>query len=100
MTHHSISTEYLTLEEQEHVINALHFLRRKLDCWDAVAKLLHVNKNSLASVRAKEVSVTPNLTFRLAKVLDVGIDALLAETWHEPGMCPRCGYQTSAGKHT
>jgi len=93
MSRKPISTESLSLEQQEHVINALYFLRVKFESWRPIAKLLHFEEASLADVRAKRRSVSANLAFRLAKLLGIGVDDLLTGKWPEPGMCPRCGYK-------
>lgn len=95
MSTRHISTADLSLEQQEHVINALYFLRVKFEGWKPVAKLLHFEEKSLADVRAQRRGVSANLAFRLAKVVGVGVDDLLAGRWPEPGSCPRCGYHDS-----
>lgn len=92
MSQKPICTTYLSPEQQEHVINALYFLRVKFESWKPVARLLRFEEGSLADVRAKRRSVSTNLAFRLAKVIGIGVDDLLAGKWPEPGMCPRCGY--------
>ena len=86
-------TGHFISEQQEHVINALYFLRVKFETWKPIAKLLHFEEGSLADVRAKRRSVSANLAFRLAKIMGIGIEDLLAGKWPEPGMCPRCGYK-------
>jgi hypothetical protein len=93
MSRKPICTAYLSPDQQEHVINALYFLRVKFENWKPVARLLGFEEASLADVRAKRRSVSTNLAFRLAKVIGIGIDDLLAGKWPEPGMCPRCGYR-------
>lgn len=85
------------------MINALCFLRVKFESWKPIAKLLHFEEASLADVRAKRRSVSANLAVRLARILGIGIDDLLAGNWPEPGMCPRCGYKDirdASGKRT
>lgn len=86
------STVDLSLEEQEHVINALYFLRVRLEGWERVARLLKFEPKSIADMRAKRRTVSANLAFRLARVVGIGVDDLLAGKWPEAGSCPRCGY--------
>lgn len=89
-------TPDLSPDQQMHVRNALQYARTRFDSWSTLAKLLGMNDTVLGDVRVGKRDVGVVLTFRLAKILGVGVDALLAETWAEPGMCPRCGY-TKAG---
>lgn len=77
-------------------MNAILCLRTKLDGWTPVAKLLHVKEQSLINMRSGHRNVSVTLAFRVARVLGVGFDALIAETWMEPGMCPRCGYRKAS----
>lgn len=37
-------------------------------------------------------SVTPSTAFRVARVLDVAVDDLLAGRFLPPGACPHCGH--------
>lgn len=67
------------------MINALYFLRIKFEGWKPISKLLHFEEKSLADVRARRRSVSANLAFRLAKLVGVGVDDLIAGRWPEPG---------------
>jgi len=98
MSRKPIFTAHLTEEQQGHVIDALYFLRAKFDNWSPVAKLLRFEPKSLGDVRAKRRSVSPNLTFRIARVVGVGVDDLLAGKFTQPGTCPRCGYRDEREK--
>lgn len=88
-----ITTADLTLEEQEHVRNALAFLHVKLESWKSLGKLLHFDQTTLMHVVSDRRAVCASMAFRVARVVGVGIDDLLAGKWPEPGTCPRCGYK-------
>lgn len=78
--------------EQEHLRNALYFLRAKFDTWKSAARLLRVEEASLARIARGERPVTAAIAVRFARTIGVGIDALLAGDYPEPGVCPRCAY--------
>lgn len=94
MTSSSSSLTDLSETEQEHVVNALHFLHSKFEGWVPLAKVLQVKPGTIIDVHNRKKNVSVNLAFRVARVLGVGFDALIAETWQEPGMCPRCGHKS------
>ncbi|MBX3226357.1 MAG: hypothetical protein KIT84_44600 [Labilithrix sp.] len=94
MSYRTISTEVLTLEEQDAVLRGLQFLRAKLGGWKNVAKLVRFKEPTLGDVAGKRRGVSPELAFRVAKVVGVSISDLLEGRWPEPGTCPRCGYRS------
>lgn len=85
----------LTADEQAHVRNALQFLRLKLGSWKSVTRLLQFDHSTVMQAANGKQTITAALAFRLARVLNVSIDALITGRFPEPGMCPRCGYQDS-----
>ncbi len=87
-----ISTVDLTIEEQKHVRNALIFLRVKLG-GKSLARLLHFDETTIVHVINEHRCVSASMAFRLARVVKVGIEDLLAGKWPEPGTCPQCGYK-------
>lgn len=88
-----ISTLDLTVQEQEHVRNALIFLKVKLGTWKCVARVLHFEETTLVNVANNKRTITANVAFRLARLVKVKVDDLITGTWPPVGMCPRCGYQ-------
>ncbi len=93
MSAREIKTLDLSLEEQEHVRNAIAFLRIKLEGWGPLAKMLHFDSTTLIHVVNERRAVCASMAFRVARFVGVGIDDLLAGKWPEAGMCPRCGYK-------
>jgi hypothetical protein len=83
----------LTLEEQEHVRNALQFLRLKLGGWRALTKLLRFEETTLIKSGNGSRTVTASMAFRIARVVGVSVDDLVRGKFPEAGMCPRCGYK-------
>lgn len=84
----------LTLEEQAHTRNALHFLRAKLGTWAMLAKVLHFDETTLIKAGSAR-TVTASMAFRIARVLDIAVDDLVKGRLPEPGTCPRCGYRNA-----
>lgn len=85
----------LSLDEQDHVRNALHFLRAKLGSWKSVGRVLRFEQITLVQSANGYRTVTASMAFRMAKAVNVSIDALIGGRFPEPGTCPRCGYQDS-----
>ena len=83
----------LKLDEQEHVRNALHFLRAKFGTWKSIARTLHFEEVTVIQIANGTRTVTASMAFRLARVLAVGVDDLVGGRFPEPGVCPRCGYR-------
>lgn len=87
----------LTHAEQQRVRATLHHLRRTVGGWIVVAAALHYSPESLEKIaNARGRPVTPRLAFRVARLVDVGVDELLGG-WYRPGACPRCGYLPDPG---
>ena len=85
----------LTEKEQEHVRAALRYQRRQFGGWAPIAKALRYRHESIEQVVRGLHPVTPQMTFRLARLIGVSIDALLDGTY-VPGACPKCGHVPSA----
>jgi hypothetical protein len=85
----------LTLEEQEHVRNALQFLRVKLGGWRPLMKLLKFEETTLIKSGNGSRTVTASMAFRIARLVGVSVDDLVHGKFPEPGTCPRCGYKLS-----
>lgn len=95
MSHPTITFLDLTADEQEHARNALHFLRVKLGSWKAVTRLLHFEHMTVMQAANGTRTVTASMAFRIAKTLNVSVDAIVSGRFPEPGTCPRCGYLDS-----
>ena len=78
----------LTPREQAHVRMSLRFLHAKFGSWEQLAKVLGFKADSLR--HDKPVSV--RLAFRVARLVDVPIDDVLAGKFPSPGVCPYCGH--------
>jgi len=93
MTAREITTNDLTLEEQEHVRNAIILVKAQFGGWKSLAQVLHFDAPTLIHVAKERRAVTASMAFRLARLLGVGIDDLLAGKFPGDGSCPRCGYK-------
>lgn len=87
----------LTLEEQEHVRNALQFLRVKLGGWRSLTKLLKFEETTLIKSGNGSRTVTASMAFRIARLVGVSVDDLVHGKFPEAGTCPRCGYKAPRG---
>jgi len=93
MTDREITTADLSLDEQERVRNAIIRVRLQFGGLKMLAQVLHFDHTTLIHVCKERRAVTASMAFRLARLIGVGIDDLLAGKWPEPGTCPRCGYK-------
>jgi hypothetical protein len=92
----TISTIDLTIEEQEHVRSALHYLRLRFGGWSPLARVLHFEETTLVHVGKGRRGVSAPMAFRIARLVKVKIDDLLAGGFPAVGVCPRCGYDPKA----
>jgi hypothetical protein len=84
-------TSDLTKEEQARVRTALRFLRIRFEGWGPLGKALRVRQDSLGVV-GRGGAVTASMAFRVARLVKVGIDDLLAGAYPHPNACPHCGH--------
>lgn len=83
----------LAVAEQQAVRTALRFLRARCGTWTLVAHALHFKTKTISNVLAgRRVSAT--VAFRVARMLGITVDALLAGQYPPPGTCPHCGHHT------
>jgi len=83
----------LTAKEQRSVRTTLLFLRvRAGGAWEPVAKALHVEEDTIAKVAHGKRPVTARLAIRAARLIEVGVDDLLAGTHMSSRVCPHCGH--------
>lgn len=81
----------LTLTEQKHVRTAMRVLRRQLGTRTDLAKALQYSPATIRHVLDGTNAVSAGMAFRVARLLELPIDDLLAGRCL-PGACPRCGY--------
>lgn len=81
----------LSKDEQARVRAALQFLRRRMGGWETLAKALHFTEKTLSKMGG-HATVTPTCAFRVARLVSVPIDDLLAGRFPAPGACPYCGH--------
>jgi DNA-binding XRE family transcriptional regulator len=83
----------LTKQEQQHVRAALRFLRARMGGWSSVSKTLRFNENTLSGMATGHRAPSVILAFRIAKLVKVGVDDVLAGRFPAPGTCPHCGHR-------
>ena len=59
---------------------------------DLVARGLHVEEDTIAKVAHDRRPVTARLAIRVARLVEVGVDDLLAGTHMSSRVCPHCGH--------
>ena len=80
----------LTKQEQANVRRALKFLRARMGTWDSVYAALDTDSRAVRGmINGKEV--TPTVTFRVARIAGVGVDAVLTGQYAPANVCPHCG---------
>jgi hypothetical protein len=93
MSAREISTNDLTLEEQDNVRPAIWAMRTQFGTWLSLSKVLRYDERTVRDAAKGQVTITASMAFRVARLVGVGIDDLLAGKWPEPGTCPKCGYK-------
>ena len=83
----------LSDREQRSVRTTLLFLRvRAGGAWEPVARALHVEEDTIAKVARGRRPVTARLAIRVARLVEVGVDDLLAGRHLSTRVCPHCGH--------
>jgi hypothetical protein len=85
------SASDLTADEQKHVVEALKVLRIRAGNTALLAKALRFKMDSLRGVILGRDAVSPLMVLRVARLIGIGLDDLLAGKYPVPGMCPHCG---------
>ena len=93
MIQRELTTLDLSLEEQEHVRNALIFLKIRLNGWKPLSKVLHFEETTVINCGNGKRTITASMAFRIARLVQIPIDDLLAGRYPEADVCPRCGYK-------
>lgn len=81
----------LDAQEQTNVRAALAFLRFKFCGWETLSTMLHFDPTTLIHVVKGRRAVCASLAFRIARLVKVKVDDLLAGKFPEAGACPHCG---------
>jgi transcriptional regulator with XRE-family HTH domain len=79
-------------KEQKNVRNALRLLQRRMGTRTLVADALRFRPATIDKVISGRDAVSATMVFRVARVMDVPIDDLLAGRFLPPGACPHCGH--------
>lgn len=83
----------LTAKEQRSVRTTLLFLRvRAGGTWEPVARALHIEEDTIAKVEHGRRPVTERLAIRVARLIEVGVDDLLAGRHMSSRVCPHYGH--------
>jgi DNA-binding XRE family transcriptional regulator len=83
----------LTTQEQGHVRTALKFLRARFGGWRPLAKVLHFGESSVGNMAAGHRTPTIAVAFRIARLVKVPVDDVLAGRFPPAGTCPHCGHR-------
>ena len=87
-----MSAADLTETEQAHVRTALLYLRLKVGTWAPLAKALHMEPESIGKIVTGKRNVTASLALRVARMVEVTFDDLVAGRYLPARTCPRCGH--------
>lgn len=83
----------LTAKEQRAVRTTLLFLRvQSGGVWEPVAKALNTQANNISKIVAGSRVVNASIAIRVARLLGVGVDELLAGQHMSSRVCPHCGH--------
>lgn len=83
----------LTDREQRAVRTTLLFLRvRSGGVWEPVARALNTKPNTISKIVAGSREVNASLAIRVARLIGVGVDELLAGAHMSSRVCRHCGH--------
>jgi hypothetical protein len=82
--------ERLTPEQRTSVRRVIAFLVLQHGSHDALAKALGWSSHALWKSRSPSRAQSPRLAYAIARLLDVGVDAVLDGRWRKV-TCPCCG---------
>lgn len=81
----------LTKEEQDHVREALRFLRIRFGKNALLAEAVRLATGTMRSTMNGHKTVSAAVAFRVARLAQVSVDDVLAGKFPVPGTCPHCG---------
>ena len=84
-------TPDMTEEERASVKRALVFLRRRHGGAAKLAATMGTTQEVLERASRTKGKPSLGLALRAARLAGVGVEAILAGEWPEPGACPFCG---------
>ena len=82
----------LRVEEQQRVRVALRYLRVRFGGWASLTKALKFKGSTLGNVANAHKQVSASMAVRVARLVNVGVDQLLAGAFPPAGSCPLCGH--------
>jgi len=82
--------EHLTQTESDNVRKVIVALVAEYGSHKKLAKVLGWTTNALWKARCASRMRSPRVTYAIARLLDVGVDHVLAGRWHKV-TCPCCG---------
>ena len=87
-----MSWRTLTVEEQQHALVALHFLRTRVGSWKLLAKTLGFEPYTLRNVRKGLKRVSINMAYSVARLAAVSFEDVVTGKYPVKGTCPHCGH--------
>ncbi len=81
-----------TAKEVAHVRGALHFLHRRCQTWETLARALKFGDSTLRNIANGHKAMTAKVVVRIAKFARVGVDDVLTGKFPAEGTCPHCGH--------
>lgn len=85
----------LTADEQKHVRVAIVFLHQRARNWDALARALKIQPDTIYNIVKRRRSATASMAYRVARLLGSSIDDLISGRAVPADTCPSCGYVPS-----
>lgn len=89
----------LTDKEQRHVRAMIQSVLHRVGGWP-LAEALGMTNAALASITSGRRTVTPQLAIRVATLVNVSLEGLLAHRWLSSQACPRCGHAHTNVMHS
>ena len=86
-----MSVSDLTKEEQDHVRDALRFLRIRFGTNKLLGQALRCKKDSIQQLVMGKYAVSANMAFKVARLAAVTFDDVTTGRYPVKGMCPHCG---------
>lgn len=85
-------TSDLSAEEQTHVRTAILFLHQRARNWDALAKALNIQPDTIYKIVKGTRAVTASMAFRVARLVGSSVDDLVAGRCLPANTCVKCGH--------
>jgi hypothetical protein len=85
-------TSDLTDAEQKHVRTAILFLHQRAKNWDALARALAVQPDTIYKIVKGTRAVTASMAFRVARLVGSSVDDLVGGRCLPANTCVKCGH--------